>query len=265
MTIEDHLGNQKVSRRHKSPKSPIVPKQYKKYIGRGAVLLAGAVLSIFAGRGIAKAVSINAHKPPTGIERILERKNNYINLNLDGTDYTFLKSENYGPIDTIVVEWTGTKNTKYEKRSTKFDIGNLYFLNFDQKLSYQTIPVVGGIYTEEGNPTSPHNTTMVGGGFIEKPYYALKDIAGGAPNNPFGDALVKLYNINDEYTVEDILGFITREKLEFPEKHDARQLHGKASELSNLGYTLGCIRIDNYHITSLGNHKEPLVVMYFKN
>ncbi|MAG08095.1 hypothetical protein CMO89_01370 [Candidatus Woesearchaeota archaeon] len=276
MTIEDHLGNQKVYRRHrpnhfKSSKSPKlskysgISKGYKKHIGKAAILLPAIALTILAGRGIVKAASINAHKPLTGIERTLERKNNYINLNLDGTNYIFLKSENYGPIDTVVVEWTGTKNTKYEKRSTKFDTGNLYFLNLDRKACYNKVPVVGGIYDEQGNPTSPHNTKMIGGGFVENPYYALKDIPGGAPNNPFGDALVKLYNISDEYTVEDILGFIVQGTLNFPERHDSRQLHGKAPELSNLGYTVGCIRIDNTHITALGEHKEPIMVMYFKN
>ncbi|MAG50673.1 hypothetical protein CL621_03510 [archaeon] len=234
-------------------------KKSKKIIRKGVGLLAAATLSLLVGKNLAGLIHKNQD-----IENIVENEQNYVNINLDGKNYTFDYSDKKGKIDSIVVEWNGTKEAKHEGKDIKYDIGNLYFLNFDNKTCYRKVPVVGGIYSED-EPSSPHNDKMIAGGYVANPSYALKNIQGGDPKNPFGVGLTKLYDISDKYSVEEMLGFIDTGGLNFPEKHDERQLHGNALINSNLGYTLGCVRIANEDMDFLGDYKNSIVPMYFNN
>ncbi len=238
-------------------------KKSKKIIGKGVSLLAVATLSFLVGKGLVESIP-KIFENNQNIENIVENEQNYVNLNLDGKDYTFDYSNKQGKIDSIVVEWNGTKTTRHNGKNTKYDTGNLYFLNFDNKICYRKVPVVGGIYNED-KPSSPHNDKMVVGGYVANPFYAEKNIQGGDPKNPFGVGITKLYNIDDKYSIEEMLDFIDTDKLNFPEKHDPRQLHGNALINSNLGYTLGCVRIANEDMDFLKDYKNLIMPIYFKN
>jgi len=237
-------------------------KKSKKIIRKGVGLLAAITLSLLAGKNLAGVIHKNLKNQ--NIENIVEDEQNFVNLNLDGKNYTFNYSDKQGQIDSMVVEWTGTKRARYEWKNTKYDFGNLYFLNFDNKDCYRKVPVVGGIY-EDGEPTSPHNDKMIAGGYVPYPFFARKNLKGGDPKNPLGVGLTKLYNIDNKYSIEEMLGFIDTDKLNFPEIHDERQLHGNALVNSNLGFTEGCIRIANEDMDFLKDYKNLIMPIYFNN
>lgn len=167
-------------------------------------------------------------------------------------------------IDMVVVEWAGTRNATYEGTKTKYDFGTLYMMNAETMTCYKKVPVVGGVYYS-GNPSSPHNLKMIAGGAVDDPYYAKKDIKGGDPRNPFGDGLVKLYDVDQRYSVDQLVRAVDKDTLKFPAFHDQKQIHGKASVVSGLGYTLGCIRIDNPDVRYLIDNKDGAFLVYFKN